>query len=73
MISREVEVRRLVDATEGPGATLALHFDEKVVPPVSSLSAGSYSASTPSNDAEATSAVAVDAGLEGADSPPPNV
>lgn len=71
MISHEVEVRRLVDATEGPGATLALHFDEKV-PPVSPLSAGSYSASTPSNDAEATSAVAADAGLEGADSPPPN-
>jgi hypothetical protein len=59
-----------VDAGEGPGATLVLHFDEEVVLPMSPLDAGSYSAATPSSDVEATSAVAGDADPEGAACPP---
>jgi hypothetical protein len=45
----EMEVWRLTDAVEGPGATLALHFDEEVVPPVSPPDARSYSMATPSS------------------------
>jgi hypothetical protein len=52
----EAVVRRLVITVEGPGATLVLHFDEGVVPPMSPLDAGSYSAATPSSDVKATSA-----------------
>jgi hypothetical protein len=65
----EAEVRRHMDASEGPGATLALHFDEEVVPLVSPLGTGSYSAATPSSNAEATLVVAGDADPEGAASP----
>jgi hypothetical protein len=65
----EAEVRRLVDTSEGPSATLVLHFDKEVVPPMSQIGAGSYFAATPSSDAKATSAVASDADPEGAASP----
>lgn len=58
-----------MDAAEGTDATLVLHFDE-VVLPMSPLGAGSYSAATPSSDVKVTSAVAGDADLEGAASPP---
>lgn len=43
----EVEARRLVDVVKGPGAALARHFEEEVVPPISPLGARSYSATTP--------------------------
>ena len=51
---------------------LALHFDEEVVPPVSPLDTGAYSAATPSTEAEATSAVAGDVDPEVAASPHPD-
>lgn len=65
----EAKIRRLVDAAEGPCATLALHFDDEVVPLVSPLSTRSYSVAKPSSDAKATSVVAGDADPEGAASP----
>jgi hypothetical protein len=34
----EAQVWRLADAVEGPGSMLPLHFDEEVVPPVSTPS-----------------------------------
>lgn len=48
---------------------LALHFDKEVVPPVSLLSTGFYSAATPSSNVEATSVVAGDVDPEDAASP----
>jgi hypothetical protein len=56
----DMEVRRLANVVERPGAALAHHFEEEVVPPISPLSARSYSAATPLDDAE------------GAASPPSN-
>lgn len=63
----EAEVQRLAEAAEGPGATLALHFDEEVVPPISPPEAGSYSAATPPSDVEGASVVGGDADPEGVD------
>lgn len=68
----EAHVWRLVDAVEGPGSMLPLHFDEEVVPPVSLLDARSYFAATPSSDAEATSSMVGDVDPEDASSPHPN-
>jgi hypothetical protein len=48
----EAEVRRLSDVVEGLGSALVRHFDEEVVPPVSPLSAGSYSVMVSLDDAE---------------------
>lgn len=48
----EAEVQRLTDIVEGPGSTLAHHFEEEVVPLVSPPSAGSYSVVTPPDNAE---------------------
>jgi hypothetical protein len=43
----EAEARRLADVVEGLGSSLARHFEDEVVPPVSPLGAGSYSATMP--------------------------
>jgi hypothetical protein len=48
----EAEVWRLADIVERSSLKLARHFKAKVVPPVSPLDAGSYSAVTPPDDAE---------------------
>ena len=68
----EVEVQRLADAVEGPGTTLALNFDDEVVPPVSPLDTGAYSAATLSTEAEATSALAGDIDRKDVVSPHPD-
>lgn len=48
----EAEVRRLTDVVEGLGSAPVRHFEEEVVPPVSPLSAGSYSDVVSLDDAE---------------------
>ena len=67
----EVEARRLADVVEGLGSSMARHFEDEVVPPVSPLGAGSYSATTPPV-IRGLLAMVGDADVEGGASPPPN-
>jgi hypothetical protein len=48
----KAKARRLADVVERPGAALARHFKEEVVPPISPFGTGSYSTATPPDDTE---------------------
>jgi hypothetical protein len=57
----EAKALSLADVVERPGATLAHHFKEEVVPPMSPLGVGSYSAATPPDDADGAASPPSDA------------